>query len=251
MKLNFRTIGEGKPVLVMHGVFGSADNWQTVGKELAAKYKVYLIDLRNHGLSPHDDAMNYLVMSDDLRELCENEQIDTCQVVGHSMGGKVAMYFACRFPQLVEQLVVVDIAPRYYVPHHQTIFKAFSAADLPTLSSRKEADQRLSDVVEDFGTRQFILKNLQRSSDGFSWKLNLQAIQQHIEDLGQGLPADYRFDGQTLFVRGTQSDYISDADTDLIKGHFPMASIADIEAGHWIHAERPREMLQALMGFLS
>ncbi len=239
-------MGEGEPVLVLHGVFGSADNWQTVGKELAKSHRVYLIDLRNHGLSPHDNAMNYWAMSDDIHELCQSENIHECRVIGHSMGGKVGMYFSCRFPGLVSQLVVVDIAPKYYVPHHQNIFKAFHSVDLGSISSRKEADDQVSAVIADFGIRQFILKNLQRTGEGFSWKLNLEAIESSIDELGQGLPADLSFEKSTLFIRGTNSDYISGDDESLILDHFPKARIVDIQAGHWVHAEKPMEVLSAV-----
>lgn len=253
MKLNFRTIGEGTPLIVMHGVFGSADNWQTVGKVLAQTHKVYLVDLRNHGGSPHSDVFNYDVMAEDILELMADEQLQEACLLGHSMGGKVAMTFATKYPDRVSKLIVVDIAPREYPPHHQQIFKGFHAVKLDSLSSRSEADQQLSEVIGHSGIRQFILKNLTRDKEGlFHWKLNLAAIEKAASRVGSRLAQDASFEKETLFIGGDKSDYIQETDKDEIKRIFPASSLSMIQgAGHWVHAEKPKELIQLVSQFLA
>lgn len=253
MILDFRTLGEGEPLIVLHGVFGSADNWQTQAKSFSESHKTYLVDLRNHGKSFHSEVFDYHVMSEDVAQLMQSEGIDQAYILGHSMGGKVAMHLACRYPQLVKKLIVVDIAPRHYLPHHQQIFDGFNSVDLANLTNRKEADTQMSTKIADFGVRQFILKNLQRDKEGqFSWKLNLRAIEQNIEKVGAGLPEDYSFSGPTLFIRGSKSDYIKPEDEYLIKKPFPDAKVNTVEgAGHWVHAEKPEALIDQVLHFLS
>ncbi|WP_421874916.1 alpha/beta fold hydrolase [Marinoscillum sp.] len=252
MKLNFRKYGNGHPLFVLHGVFGSSDNWQTLGKSFSDHYSTYLIDQRNHGNSPHSDEMNYEVMAEDLVELMEDEGLDTIYLLGHSMGGKVAMHFATLYPEKVDKLIVVDIAPKYYPPHHQQIFEGFHSIDLKSLESRKEADQQMSQVIKNFGVRQFILKNLGRDSDNnFEWKLNLYAIENNIEQVGSGIADNAVYDKETLFIGGSKSDYIKTEDQPLITSHFPNARIEMVDgAGHWVHAEKPEELNQLVTEFL-
>ena len=252
MKLNYRKYGSGEPIIIRHGVFGASDNWQTVGKKLSENFEIYLVDLRNHGLSPHDDEMNYSVMAEDLIDLLNDENLDSAHFVGHSMGGKVAMSLACSNPEKIKKLVVVDIAPKYYPPHHQTILSAFHDLDINSIKSRKEADDRLKNTLGDFGVRQFILKNLGRDENNeFEWKINYQAIENNIEELGKGLEKGQVFKGQTLFISGLKSDYIKEEDIPLIKEHFPNADFIDIDAGHWVHAEKPEEVFEAVRNYLS
>ncbi|XOV92334.1 MAG: alpha/beta fold hydrolase [Bacteroidota bacterium] len=253
MKLNFRILGAGEPIIIMHGVFGSSDNWQTVGKSLSEKYKVYLVDLRNHGSSPHDDEMNYPVMAGDIVELIKNEDLDHAYVMGHSMGGKVAMELACSYPQLVKKLIVADIAPKYYPPHHQTILESFHTLPINQMTSRKEADDALSEKIANPGVRQFILKNLGRNDqDEFEWKLNYKAIENNIDLIGKGLEEGKTYGGDTLFINGSTSDYIQTNDKEIIIAHFPKAKIFTIDgAGHWVHAEKPKEITTAILEFLS
>lgn len=253
MKLNFRVLGQGEPVIVLHGVFGSSDNWQTVGKALAEDFAIYLVDLRNHGLSPHSDQMNYPVMAQDIKELIDHEKLGRAHIVGHSMGGKVAMELAASFPEVVKSLVVVDIAPKYYPPHHQEILDSFKSLDLKSLKSRKDADDALSSKLSNPGVRQFILKNLGRADDGgFEWKLNYQVIEENIDLIGKGLEKGKSYSGKTLFINGSKSDYISEADHESIRSHFPEAMFETIEgAGHWVHAEKPNEITSLLKEFLS
>ncbi len=252
MKLNFRTLGEGEPLIIMHGVFGSSDNWQTLGKVFAEKFKVYLVDLRNHGNSPHSDEFDYTLMVADVVELMDDEELTKAHVLGHSMGGKVAMHLATQHAEKVDKLVVVDIAPKYYPPHHQQIFEGFHSVDLENLENRKDADDQMAQVISNFGVRQFILKNLDRKKDGsFSWKLNVDAIEKAIEKVGEGIEGDVAFDGTSLFIAGGKSDYITDADHDLIREHFPKAIVATVKgAGHWVHAEKPKELGEMVMEFL-
>ncbi len=253
MKLNFRKYGSGDPLLILHGVFGSSDNWQTVGKDLSEHFTVYLIDQRNHGNSPHDTEMNYEVMAEDLKELMEDENIISSHVMGHSMGGKTAMHFATHYPELVKKLIVVDIAPKFYPPHHQQIFKAYRSVALEKLDSRKEADQKVSEIIKDFGVRQFILKNLNRDSENqYSWKINLDALEAHIDRIGEGLPDVAQFDKPTLFIGGKKSNYIQSDDELIIQKHFSDYQIEMVDgAGHWVHAEKPKELLTLVLNFLS
>ncbi len=253
MKLHHRKLGQGEPIIILHGVFGSSDNWQSVGKVLANNWEVYLVDQRNHGLSPHSDVFDYPTMADDIAELITREQLGKVTIVGHSMGGKVAMHLVSSRPDLVKKLVVVDIAPRYYLPHHQKIFEGFHAVDLTAITSRKEAETLMSGKITDFGVRQFILKNLARTPEGkFQWKINLKAIEDNIEAIGQGVPDQLRFDGPTLFIKGEKSDYITSEDASSLKHHFPESRILVIQnAGHWVHAEQPQAMLDGLNAFLN
>lgn len=253
LKLHFRTLGEGTPLIIMHGVFGSSDNWQTLGKVFSEFYKVYLVDMRNHGNSPHSDEFDYHVMADDIVELMNDESIDAAHILGHSMGGKVAMHLATKHPQRVNKLIVVDIAPKYYPPHHQQIFKGFHSVDLANLENRRQADEQMSKVIANMGVRQFILKNLHRNKEGeFQWKLNVNAIERSVENVGKGLEDEVHYDRTTLFIAGEKSNYILEEDHELIKGVFSNADIVTVEkAGHWVHAENPNELGRVVLEFLS
>ncbi|MBC6401893.1 MAG: alpha/beta fold hydrolase [Ekhidna sp.] len=253
MKLHFRTIGIGKPLIVMHGVFGSSDNWHTLGKDFAKHFKVYLVDLRNHGRSPHSDEFNYKVMVEDVIELMDDEGMDRVDLLGHSMGGKVAMHLATLYPERVENLIVVDIAPKHYPPHHQQIFAGFRSVNLNNLKSRKDADEQMATVISNVGVRQFILKNLDRNTDGhFQWKLNIEAIEKGAEEVGAGFETAVSFAGESLFISGSNSDYIPANDHQMIKSFFPNAEIISINgAGHWVHAEKPNELRKAVLNFLN
>lgn len=252
MKLHFRILGDGEPLIVMHGVFGSSDNWQSVGKELAEQHKVYLVDMRNHGKSPHSEQFDYDVMAQDIIELMDDEGLDRAAILGHSMGGKVAMSLAMTYPSRVSRLVVVDIAPKSYPPHHQQIFEGFRSVALNTLTNRKEADEQMAKVISNIGVRQFILKNLERDDQGqFQWKLNLDVIERKANEVGSGLSTTAPYTGETLFIAGGNSDYILEADHASIQQLFPEAKIERIAgAGHWVHAERPQELKALVSDFL-
>lgn len=252
MQLNYKSLGEGQPLIILHGLFGSLDNWLSIGKELADHYKVYLVDQRNHGQSPHSDEFNYTVMAEDLHEFINAHELENPIIVGHSMGGKTAMKFALNYTELWDKLVVVDISPKSYPVHHDTILEGLSAIDVENLESRKEADDKLSEYVKDFGTRQFLLKNLARKKEGgFEWKMNLDIIKKNIEIIGEGMEEQLAIEKDVLFIRGEKSDYIKDKDSILIVQHFPNAAIETIKnAGHWVHAEQPEEFLNTLNNFL-
>lgn len=252
MKLHFRSFGNGEPIIILHGVFGSSDNWQTVGKELASKYMVYLVDLRNHGNSPHSDEFDYNVMTDDVLELMMNENIDRAHILGHSMGGKTAMTFAARYPEKVNKLIVIDIAPKYYEPAHAKIFRGFRSIKLDQIKTRNEADLQMSHTISDFTVRQFILKNLTREKEGFTWKLNLDVIEKNSERIGEALSEEDWFNGHVLFIAGNRSDYIKESDLPGIQRHFPNAVLKFVpRAGHWVHAEQPKTLVRMVFDFLS
>lgn len=254
MELHYRSMGKGQSLIILHGVFGTSDNLQTFGKQLADQYQVYLVDQRNHGASPHSDEFNYEVMAEDLHEFIKKHKLEKPIILGHSMGGKVAMFFATQHSELLDKLIVVDIAPRAYPVHHQQILQALSAVKIDEISSRKEAEKQMKPYIADFGVRQFLLKNLKRSDDNksFAWKLNLSVIKKNIERIGEGIEeGKFKVDKPVLFVRGAKSDYIKKEDEKLIKSIFPSAKIVTIEnAGHWVHAEQPKQLLKEVSDFL-
>ena len=252
MKLNFKTFGEGKPLFILHGLFGSLDNWQTLGKQLAENHKVYLIDLRNHGKSPHSSDFSYQEMAQDVAELIKDEQLDKVSIIGHSMGGKTTMTFAVEFPHYVDKLIIVDIAPKQYAPHHDEIIKALYSLDLTSITSRREADEEMKKIISNDGTRLFLLKNLNREKEGgYSWKMNLAMLTENIEKVIDVTEIPFPIPLNTLFIRGGNSGYILDSDFERIESLFPNSEIATIEnAGHWVHAEQPLELLSLISDFL-
>lgn len=252
MKLNFKKTGEGKPLIILHGLFGSADNWFTIARDLQKSYTLYLVDQRNHGDSPHTDAWDYDVMAEDIAELMKAENLETAHIMGHSMGGKTAMQFALTHPDKVDKLVVADIAPRHYPVHHQTILEGLNAIDLSTIKSRKEADDKLAEYIQEAGIRQFLLKSLGRDGDGkFIWKVNLSVITEKIEVVGEAIDSDKAFENITLFMGGENSDYIKDPDKKDIDRLFPNNHLIYIKnAGHWLHAEQPSAVVETIKAFL-
>lgn len=252
MKLNFRKSGAGKPLVILHGLFGSADNWFSIAKELEQDYTLYLVDQRNHGDSPHSDEWNYEAMAADLLELMDDEGIAQAYLMGHSMGGKTVMHFALSHPDRVEKLIVADIAPRYYPLHHQVILEGLNAIPVETIKSRKEADDILAQYIRNVGIRQFLLKSLGRNDEGgFEWKINLPVITEKIEIVGQEIAAEHAFPKPTLFMGGANSDYIRPEDQESILRLFPNSQTIFIpNAGHWLHAEQPAAVVAAVREFL-
>ena len=237
MKLNFKKTGTGKPLVILHGLFGSADNWFSIAKELEKDFTLYLVDQRNHGDSPHSEEWNYGVMVEDLKELIDEEGLDRIYLMGHSMGGKTAMNFAVEYPERVDRLIVADIAPRYYEVHHQTILEGLNSIKLDQIKSRKEADDQLAKYIDEVGIRQFLLKSLGRNSEGFVWKINLPVITENIEEVGEELDSDGKYEGPTLFLGGSNSNYIRQEDLPDILEHFPNYQIEFVQdAGHWLLA---------------
>ncbi len=252
MDLNFKEFGKGDPLIILHGMFGTLDNWQTLGKQLAEHFTVFLVDQRNHGRSPHTDTLSYLEMAEDLGEFMTANWIYKTHLLGHSMGGKTAMQLATTHPDLVDKLVVVDIAPKQYQGGHEQILEALLALDPNKIESRQAANDFLESRIEDFGVRQFLLKNLTRNKNGnYRWKMNLEVITRHYPDiLGPGIGEEI-FEGDTLFIRGGKSKYIQDEDWPEILEHFPKAQLKTVpNVGHWVHAEAPDELLAEVMAFL-
>jgi esterase len=252
MKLFFREYGEGTPLIILHGLLGSSDNWLTQAKLLSPQYKIYTIDQRNHGQSPHDNGFDYQSMVNDLLEFLDDHQLSDPVLIGHSMGGKTVMNFALLHPERVSKLVVVDIAPRAYNLEHYALVNAMSELPLPSIKSRNEADTLLSAKVDEPDVRQFLLKNLQRTAEGgFSWKVNLPVIREKLSNVGVDLITTGTYDKPTLFIRGVRSKYIRDTDWDGITKRFPNATLQTMETGHWVQAEKPKEFVELLTHWLT
>lgn len=252
MLLYSKILGEGKPLLILHGFLGMSDNWKTLGNQFAENgYEVHLIDQRNHGRSFHSDDFSYEFLVHDLKFYCDHYNLKNVNIIGHSMGGKTAMLFATTYPDLVSKLLVADIAPRYYPAHHQYILDGLAALNFDLVETRKQADEALSDHVEEIGIRMFLLKNMYRTDkNGLGLRLNLRVLQDNVEEIGEALPSGSGFNGNTLFLRGDRSEYITLADEAIIKTHFPHANIKTVKnAGHWLHAENPKEFMQKALVF--
>ncbi len=253
MKLHSQIIGTGKPFIILHGLLGSGDNWKTLGKQFAELgYQVHLVDLRNHGHSFHSEVFNYQVMAEDLKNYIENHSLGKTILLGHSMGGKTAMEFAAEYPEAVSKLIIADIGPKQYPQHHQDILKALESLNFSEIKTRDEADEILSNFIKDLGTRQFLLKSLYWKKKGeLALRFNLKAITKNIEEVGKPLNSSFKYDGETVFLRGAKSGYIEDFDEVLIKKHFPKASLQTVSnAGHWLHAENPKEFYDNVINFL-
>jgi pimeloyl-ACP methyl ester carboxylesterase len=252
MELFFREVGAGPPMVILHGLFGSSDNWFTQAKMLGEHYHVYLLDQRNHGQSPHSDAFDYKLLAADLEKFLVDKNIKDPIIIGHSMGGKTAMNLAVSNPALIKILIVVDIAPKKYPVRHDTIIDGLKALDIAKINSRKEADDALAVYVPEFGVRQFLLKNLQRNpAGGFDWKINLKVIDKNIDKMGDGLQYSGVFDKPTLFVRGSRSNYILEEDYARIKEIFTAATILSMDTSHWVQAEDPQAFVDHVKAFLA
>lgn len=261
MKLFFRKYGEGPPLIILHGLYGSSDNWVSVAKILGTDFTVYLPDIRNHGQSPHEDAMDYDCMRDDLLELADDLSLKKFFLAGHSMGGKAAFAFALKWPARLNGLLIADISPFTletgdHFDFHSDIINALKSVDLSIYKSRKEVEDALITKMPSERIRGFILKNLQRSEDGsFSWKLNVEAIANNLDKLSAGVEPAHnnkeisRF--PVIFLRGSESDYLSDEDFRKAQKIFPASELIEIEgAGHWLHTDRPDEVIMCIRKFL-
>ena len=254
MQLAYRKYGEGQPLLILHGLFGQSDNWNTLAKRFADQgFEVYTIDQRNHGLSPHSDVFTYEAMADDIHEFIEAHNLQNPILLGHSMGGKTAMFFALKYDGLLNKLIVADMSPRAYEPHHEAVLDALNAVDFSKITTRKEAEAILSQYIDDFGTKQFLLKNIYwaDNNDGkMDWRFNLKAIVNNYTEILAAVP-DGMSDVNALFLRGDKSSYITDIDLPEIKNRFPNYKLQTIaNAGHWVHAEQPESFFQDVMGFI-
>ncbi|MCY1479947.1 Esterase YbfF [compost metagenome] len=245
--------GEGKPLLILHGFLGMSDNWKTLAGQMASEgFQLHILDLRNHGRSFHSDEFTYEAMVEDVLEYCQANNLDKVSILGHSMGGKVAMFFATTYPEKVEKLIVADIGPKYYRPHHQDIMAGLNAVDLTQKPDRSQVEEILKEYVSDFGTRQFLMKSLYWIEPGqLAFRFNLPVFNEQIDNIGKALPENAVFEKPTLFLRGGNSNYIKDEDFETIKHHFPNSEIKTIpNAGHWLHAENPKDFYSESIQYL-
>ncbi len=250
--LHSKILGSGEPLLILHGFLGMSDNWKTLGNQYAASgFQVHLVDQRNHGKSFHSNLFNYDILANDLKYYLENHKLDQVTLIGHSMGGKTAMQFACNFPKMTKKLIVADIAPKYYPPHHHEIITGLQSLNLETISTRGEADKALAKHITNSATRQFLLKNLYWKEKGkLAFRFNLPVLSQKTEEIGEKISATATYNGPTLFLKGDKSEYIIQDDLPEIKAHFTNATLKTISnAGHWLHAENPKEFFEKTMLF--
>lgn len=252
-KLNYKTFGSGDPIVIMHGLFGMLDNWQTIAKKLAEDYMVYLVDLRDHGKSEHTDEFNYPLLARDIAQFLESEWIHEAYVVGHSMGGKAALQLVKDYPDVVEKLIVVDIGIKTYQGGHEIILEALESVPIEDVKSRKDVEEQLSKYISEPGVRLFLMKNLTRNKEGgYRWKMNLSLLIKHYQDILAGITFDEIIDTPTLFIRGGKSKYITDEDVQDISANFEDMKLETVvNAGHWVHAEQPNELLSIIRSFLN
>lgn len=254
MKLAYREFGEGTPLIILHGLFGQSDNWNTLAKQFALQgFHVFTLDQRNHGLSPHDPVWNYEVMAEDLYEFIEEHRLNAPIIMGHSMGGKTVLFFEHAHPQLASRLILVDIAARTYEPHHDQVLEALNAVDFNSVSSRKEAEAILNSYLSDFGTKQFLLKNIywkDETNKRLDWRFDLKTITTNYNNIGVEAP-EYKSTTKTLVIRGEKSHYVSEQDIKSYRSRFSDLSAETIAgAGHWVHAEKPKEFYETVLKFI-
>lgn len=253
LRLHSTIKGEGQPLLILHGYFGMSDNWKTLGNKFAEHFEVHLIDQRNHGRSFHTDEFNYELLAEDLLNYISYYQLKNVFLLGHSMGGKTVMQFAVNNKELVEKLIVADISPKSYPPHHNAILAALNSIDFTKQNTRSLVDKKLAELIPIAGVRQFLLKNVYWKEKGqLAYRFNLQSLTDNNPEVGKALPAGASFDKPTLFLRGSKSDYITDNEIGIIETHFSNAKIMTIaNAGHWLHAENPKDFYENVIDFLA
>lgn len=252
-KLHSTILGKGEPLLILHGYFGMSDNWKSLGNKFAEHYEVHLIDQRNHGRSFHTDEFDYELLVEDLHQYILQKKLKSVELLGHSMGGKVVMQFAVTYPELVNKLIVADISPKYYKPHHEYILAALNSVNFTLHNTRKKVEEVLRIYIKEAGIIQFLLKNVYWKSKGeLAFRINLQSLTENNGEVGEALPSFTHFEGQTLFLSGENSDYISEEDIPLIAAHFSNYQIVTVKnAGHWLHAENPTQFYNEVVSFLS
>lgn len=239
-------------LLIFHGLFGQSDNWATLSKQFAENYTVHAIDLRNHGRSFHSEDMSFEAMTDDLLQYLNHYNIEKSDLIGHSLGGRVVIEFSYKHPERVNKLIVADMAPKAYPPHHQGILKALNSVDFNLVEKRSDVEDVLKQYIPDMGTRQFLLKNVYHADENkYAFRFNLKTLTESYNQMVGGDLTNGIFEGETLFLKGEKSNYILPEDEEMILQHFPKAKIETISnAGHWIHAENPSEFFQKSMAFL-
>ncbi len=253
VQLNYESRGSGRPLIILHGLFGSLDNWRTMSRRFSDRFQVFTVDMRNHGSSPHSAEFNCALMAADLGEFMQGRAIPQAHILGHSMGGRVAMQFAVEHPEHVDKLIVVDIAPRAYPPLHDDIFQVLSSIRLERFASRNEVRAEMEKGIGDRSVSEFLLKNLVVSETGeLQWKMNLASLGTHYHEIISAPRWTGEFDRPALFIRGGNSDYIRPEDKGIISESFPRAEIATVPgAGHWVHAQSPDAFEKLVRDFLS
>lgn len=252
MTINYKRIGQGQPVVLIHGLFGNLDNLGRLARHLSEQFEVISIDLPNHGLSSHIANFDYPALAIQVANFIKNLGIAQCHFIGHSMGGKVAMQLALNAPELIKSLIVADIAPVTYTHRHTHIFDALNAIDLPTLTSRSQATAIVTEHGIDAGTAQFLLKNLAKNDNGFFWRCNIENLKNNYPNIIGGLTGSNSFNGPTLFIKGENSDYILSEHRPMIMKYFPQASAKIIQGtGHWLHAEKPASFNKIVADFVA
>lgn len=253
MKLNYKNFGNGKPLIILHGLMGALDNWQSIAKVLSENFSVFILDQRNHGKSPHSNDFNYDLMASDLNDFLKEQTIENCILLGHSMGGKVAMHFALLYPEKVEKLIVADIAPVLYENQHSKIIDAIKSIDLDVAQTRDQVQEQLSNKILDLSTVHFLMKGLYRDDlNKFQWRFNIESIEANYDTIADFPQHENQFLKPTLFIKGDKSNYINSVNHSSIAALFPNNEIAEISgAGHWVHADNPAEFLSALKYFLA
>ncbi|MCW8886645.1 MAG: alpha/beta fold hydrolase [Motiliproteus sp.] len=252
MKLHYKVSGKGEPLVILHGLFGSLDNWRGQVKALSEHYQVYTVDLRNHGLSPWSSGMDYPSIRDDLVEFLDDHSLEQVLLLGHSMGGKAAMQLALDHPLRIRKLIVVDIAPVRYPPGHNEVFQGLFNVDLKHVQSRKDADAALAEYVDEVGVRQFLLMNLYRDHNHFAWRMNLDGLNKAYDDIADAPESHHNhYDGPTLFIKGGASDYIQESHRSKILHLFPKVKARVMDGvGHWPHAEKPAAFTKLVLRYL-
>lgn len=251
MQLHYQRIGDGEPLILLHGLFGSSDNWGAIAKHLSKTHNVISVDLRNHGKSPHHHAQSYVDMASDLVELCNELDLHNIHLLGHSLGGKVAMQFATTHPDRLDKLIVVDMAMRSYEDEHTHLIDAMLAVDLGRMQNRSEVDKALSLAIPNVMIRQFLLMNLIKSDTHLQWRINLPALKENYSLLTEAIETPTQFDKPSLFIRGERSDYIREDDIAQIKNTFTQSQFVSLPAGHWVHAEQQEPFIEAILNFIN
>jgi pimeloyl-ACP methyl ester carboxylesterase len=250
MQLHYQSLGEGKPFVLIHGLFGSSDNWGSIAKHFSQTHRVICVDLRNHGKSPHHHSQTYADMASDLLELCDSLHLDTIHLLGHSLGGKAAMEFATQHPERMDKLIVVDMAKRAYSDEHTHLMDAMMSVDLHHMQSRSEVDKALSDYIPNMMVRQFLLMNLIKTNNCLQWRINLPALKANYSEFISPVCEASYYHQPCLFIYGEHSDYINNSDISHIHAHFTQAEFARLPTGHWVHAEAPKAFINAASAFL-
>ena len=252
MTLNYKTLGSGKPLVILHGLLGSLDNWVTVSKYLSKSYKIYIIDLPNHGKSYHSQVFSYEDMSNDLDSFFNKNGLTNFSLLGHSMGGKLALKYTDMFEDKIDKLIIVDIANKSYgINRFDHIFKAMFSISLNNLKSRSDADSAISNIIKNEGERNFILKNLKRTADGFNWTPNIMLLHRKLSDISSKINLRRKVKNNTLFLLGENSNYFNVEDENNLPDEFENYSIKKIQnSGHWVHAENPKDFITSVLDFL-